>query len=228
MTPKKQVKKKFAEGLCFYKLFWIFLIASIFGAYYEEILNMFIHYYWHHEFAWELRRGVIYGPISPVYGAGAVLFAVLLLKKEHTNLEIFFRGALIGGVVEYLISFLQETFIGTISWDYSNNFLNINGRTTIPFMLFWGLLALIFARIVYPFISNKIEAIPNEFGVCLTKVLVVLLCIDFIISWGALIRQMFRIRGVEPFTFVGRFFDRFYPDEFLKKFYTNMRVVGAK
>ena len=54
-------KKKFAEGMCFYKLFWIFLFGCVFGAYYEQILNMVIHYNYHHEIVWQLRRGVIYG-----------------------------------------------------------------------------------------------------------------------------------------------------------------------
>ena len=39
-------EKKFAEGICFWKLFWIFLFGSIFGAYYEQILNLFIIMNW--------------------------------------------------------------------------------------------------------------------------------------------------------------------------------------
>ena len=30
--------KKFAKGISFYKLLWIFIIGSIIGAWYEEIL----------------------------------------------------------------------------------------------------------------------------------------------------------------------------------------------
>ena len=86
---------------------------------------------------------MIYGPISPVYGAGAVLFTVLLLSKPKSNFKTFLEGALIGGIFEYGISFLQETFLHTISWDYSDAFLNINGRTTIPYMIVWGLLVFV-------------------------------------------------------------------------------------
>ena len=114
-----ETKKRYAEGICFPKLFWLFFLGSIFGAYYEQILNLFIHYHYHHEFVWQLRRGVIYGPISPVYGMGAVLFTILLLRKPKSNFKTFLHGALIGGFFEYIISFLQETFLGTISWDYS-------------------------------------------------------------------------------------------------------------
>jgi uncharacterized membrane protein len=221
-------KKRFAQGICFYKLFWIFLLGSIFGAYYEQILNIFIHYHYHHELVWQLRRGVIYGPISPVYGAGAVLFTVLLLRKPKSNFKTFLEGALIGGVFEYGISFLQETFLGTISWDYRDAFLNINGRTTIPYMIVWGLLALLFAKVVYPSLSSLIESFPQKFAVIFTHICLVLLIVDFTVSWGALFRQMLRVRGYAPVTFVGEFFDRYYDDEVLKKYYTNMKLIEVK
>ncbi len=223
-----ETKKRYAEGICFPKLFWLFFLGSIFGAYYEQILNLFIHYHYHHEFVWQLRRGVIYGPISPVYGMGAVLFTILLLRKPKSNFKTFLHGALIGGFFEYIISFLQETFLGTISWDYSQEFLNINGRTTIPFMIVWGLLALLFAKIVYPILSRIIEYFPDYFSRVFTRICVVLLLLDFTISWGALARQMFRLRGYEPISFVGKFFDRYYGDEVLKKYYTNMKVIEVK
>jgi uncharacterized membrane protein len=218
-------EKKFASGICFHKLFWIFLLGSIFGAYYEQILNVFIHYHYHHELVWQLRRGVIYGPISPVYGAGAVLFTVLLLSKPKSNFKTFLEGALIGGIFEYGISFLQETFLHTISWDYSDAFLNINGRTTIPYMIVWGLLALLFAKVVYPTLSLLIESFPKKFAIIFTNVCLVLLILDFTVSWGALFRQMFRVRGYAPITFVGEFFDKYYGDEVLKKYYTNMKLI---
>ncbi len=224
----KEKDKTFAKGICFYKLFWIFLLGSIFGAYYEQILNLFIHYHYHHELVWQLRRGVFYGPISPIYGIGAVLFAILLLRKEKTNFQIFLEGAFIGGTFEYLLSFFQETLFHTISWDYSNDFLNINGRTTIPFMIVWGLLALLFAKVVYPFLSNVIESYPKKFSYILTHTIIFLLLLDFGISWGALFRQRLRIDGIPPITRIGTFFDKHYDDETLKKYTINMKIIEVK
>jgi len=228
MTNQTQTKPKFAEGMCFYKIFWVFLIGCVFGAYYEEILNLVVHYNYHHELVWQLRRGVIYGPISPIYGGGAVLMIILLGRKERPDWQTFLYGALIGGGFEYLISFLQEMFLGTVSWDYTNEFLNINGRTTIPFAFVWGLLALVLVKIVYPSISAIVESLPIKFGRILTNILIVLLALDFTISWGALFRQIFRQNGYPPYTIVGEFFDTYYPDEVMKKSYTNMVVIEVK
>ena len=83
-------------------------------------------------------------------------------------------------------------------------------------------------KLFYPTISNIIEALPKEFGTWLTRILILLLALDFAISWGALIRQIFRHNGYPAITFVGEFFDEYYPDEVLKESYTNMKVIEVK
>lgn len=222
MKEQKETKKIFAQGICFDKLFLIFVIGCVFGTYYEEILMFCLNYIRHGIYLWESRQGVIYGPFSPIYGAGAVLMTYVLVSKERKWYQTFLSGALLGGSFEYVISFLQETFIGTVSWDYSNQFLNIHGRTTIPIMIGWGILALIFVKIVYPFISQLIEKIPYHFGKIMTKILVIYMCLNMLISWSALIRQTLRRNGFEPFTVVGEFFDTYFPDDFLKQYFPNM------
>ena len=224
----KNIDKKFAKGRCFYKFFWIFLFGCVFGAYYEELLNLFMHYHFTHELVWQLRRGVIWGPISPIYGFGAILMIGIIGRKKKKDWQIILEGALLGGSFEYLISFLQETFLGTVSWDYSNEILNINGRTTIPFAIVWGLLALVLVKFFYPTISNIVESFPIKFGEILTNILIVLLAFDFTISWGAVIRQSFRQNGYPAATFVGKFFDNYFSDDVLKKSYTNMKVIEVK
>ena len=122
--------RTFAQGVCFYKLVWVFTIGSIFGVYYEQILNLMKSLLADGNIFWESRRGVIDGPLSPVYGAGAALIVYLLARRKRPGWQTWLYGALLGGAFEYTISFLQEWAIGTTSWDYGQQFLNINGRTT--------------------------------------------------------------------------------------------------
>lgn len=114
--------KKFAEGFCFYKLFLVYVIGCMIGTYYEEILTFC------RSGEWLSRQGIIYGPFNPVYGAGFLAFSALLcrnLKRKWWLTYIY--SCLIG---EYVFQ--------ANAWDYSNKFLNILSRTTIPYMLFWG------------------------------------------------------------------------------------------
>ncbi len=219
MSSKERV---FAKGYSGKKLFLIFVIGSIFGAFYEQILNLIKVYLATGDIVWELRRGVIYGPFSPIYGAGAVLFVYLLVKPNYSNIKTYIYGCLLGGGFEYLISLLQEIFTHTRSWDYSSYFLNIDGRTTIPYMLVWGIFTLIFAKIIYPFLSKWIEKIPVNIGNIIFYILLIFLIIDMFISWTALFRSAMRRNDIEPITPVGRLYDKVYPDSVLSKSFPNM------
>ncbi len=214
--------KKFAEGICFYKLFWLFILFSIFGSLFEKIQYFIVHYFRDGSILWPSRTAVIYGQFNMIYGFGAVLFLVFLSSNKNNNLLVFLKASFVGGFLEYIISFLLEAFIGTSSWDYSSKFLNINGRTTIPIMMFWGLLGFIFIKIIYPFLSSYIEKVPSRIGYLLSNILVVFLIFDMTISWTALFRQNLCRKGVGPFTLVGEFYDKVYTDDYLKKVYPNM------
>lgn len=213
---KKVESPKFAAGLSFRKLFFIFLVCSVIGTIYEDIL-IYIQ-----QGVWMTHRGVIYGPFNVIYGFGAALMCWLLLRKPYKNWQIFGLAALVGGGVEYLLSLLQEIFTGTTSWDYSYLPFDIAGRTTLPIMLVWGVMGLVLVKIIYPFLSNLIEKIPVEPGEALYRVLLVLMIINMAVSWTAILRQNLRHHGVEPWTPVGEFYDEVYTDEYLRQYFPNM------
>lgn len=221
-TSKTQPSPKFAEGLCFRKLFFIFLIASVIGTIYEDLLIFVRTFLETGVGVWMTHRGVIYGPFNVIYGFGAALMCWLLLRKPYKNWQIFLYSALMGGAVEYLLSLGQELVLGTRSWDYSGLFLNLNGRTTVPIMLIWGVMGLVFIKVVYPWVSNLIERIPPAIGENLYIILLIFMIFNMVISWSALIRQNLRHYEIRPLTPLGEFYDRYYPDEFLRKYYTNM------
>ena len=214
-------KRVFARGLCKEKYFFIFVFMSIFGCLYEEILFLVTDYIETGNIVWETKRGLIYGELSPVYGLGAMIFIYLFARKKRKWYVNYFYGCLVGGGFEYIASFVQEKFAGTLSWDYSNHFMNINGRTTIPFMLVWGLMGLLILYVIYPLLSKAIESIPYNLGKMVYKVLVILINIDVFISYGAAIRQGLRNAGYKPYTPLGDFFDHFFPNEKMAEIYRN-------
>lgn len=222
MKYLKENKNTFAKGICFDKLFIIFIIGSIIGSFYEEIFSMLLTYSRTGNIVWEYRRGVIYGPFNVIYGFGAIIIVSLLADKNHKWYQTILYGALLGGGIEYFVGFLQETFTNSISWDYSNRFLNINGRTTIPYMFVWGIFSFLFVKYLYPFVSSKIEKIPYNLGKLLVNVMFVFMVINMTISWSAIIRQNLRNNNIPAITPYGRFLDKYYDDEFLEKYFPNM------
>ncbi|MEG0826668.1 MAG: hypothetical protein RR404_04295, partial [Bacilli bacterium] len=67
---------------------------------------------------------------------------------------------------------------------------------TIPYMFFWGIASVLLIKKIYPFFSKLIEKIPYNLGDLITKILIIILSFDMLISWSALIRQDLRRRNV--------------------------------
>jgi len=209
----KNEEKVFTKSFYFLNFFYLFLFGCLFGTYFEEILFFIQHK------EWTSRAGVLYGPFSPLYGCGVLLFVLLLGKKdkERNIFKTFFMCTFIGGVAEYFASLLFETFFQIRFWDYSTDFLNIHGRTTIPFMLVWGLFGTFLMKVIVPLISKGVKKIPIRVGVLLSFVLAILLSIDILLSFTAFIRMRERQKNHEALTFIGEFCDQMYSDDFMKE-----------
>ena len=54
-----------------------------------------------------------------------------------------------------------KVVLGSRSWNYANEPLNIGGRTTVPFMLFWGLLCYLIVRFILPFVLWLVHLIDD-------------------------------------------------------------------
>ena len=127
----------------------------------------------------------------------------------------------LGGIVEYLFSFFQEKFFGTVSWDYSNLWVNLNGRTSLLHCLYWGTGGVLFVKYIYPFIEKLINKIDVLVLKQITVILLVLLAFDVGISCIAANRQRERIEGVAANSSLDRFCDEYYPDSVMDYIYSN-------
>ncbi|ELC8443127.1 putative ABC transporter permease [Clostridium perfringens] len=200
-----------------YKLIWIFTIGSILG-YCVEMLWCYIR-----NGHFESRKGLIYGPISPVYGIGGIVLTLLLYRFVNYNgIIIFFITAIIGGIFEYLCSWVQEKAFGSVSWDYDSKNLSINGRTSVEYSVFWGILGVFFLRDIYPLFDKFMGYFSDGTIKILTIIFLVFLIPDIIISALAVRREVARMKGIQAKNALDRFLDKKYPDEFLKKIYPNM------
>lgn len=207
----------------------LFVIGCIFGTYYEELLCLFRTFIESGQWHWASRRGLLYGPFSPVYGIGAVLIYFLFYRSKVKFWPSVLLGALFGGALEILLSLAQEMIFGTRSWNYYNQLWPIcNGRTTIPFMLFWGLLVAGFACYLCPWLDKLYQKIPQQTANTLCTVLAVILVLDITISLAASLRQSQRRSGQPAQTPVGTFLDEVYNDERMKKTYDNTVDVRNK
>lgn len=211
--------KIFAQGYCFPKIFIFFILGCLLGTYYEEIL-------WYIRFGEVTNRdGLIYTPLSPIYGVGVLIFVLLLGRHNESRnlLKTFIYASLIGGMTEYITGFIASNFFGVKFWDYSNYFLNIQGLTTIPFMVFWGIGGTILMKVIYPWLSKWIEKIPYKIGQPIYLVILIVVIVDLFLTYSAFFRMGMRNAGKKPLTFVGDIYDKVYDDEFMYEHFPVMR-----
>lgn len=212
----------FAFGLCYSKLFWIFMIGNVVGFVLETLYALIVPPH-----VLELRVSVVFGPFILVYGFGAVAITLVLYKMyNQKDFLIFVASMVIGGAFEYLCSFLQQALFGTVSWEYSDSVLNIGGRTNLLYSFFWGILGLVWVKDLYPVLSRTVQRIPKRVGRPLTIAISLFMAVDMALSAGAVYRQSERVNDIPATNVAQRFFDAYFPDEFLKIVYPHMEYVG--
>ena len=212
--------RHFAQGKSFYKLFWVFFIGCFMGVVIER-LWCFVRYG-----VFEPRVGLIYGPFNLVYGLGAWALTMALYRfRNRSKLFSFLGGALVGSVVEYMCSWFQETVFGSVSWDYSNQPFNLNGRICLLYSIYWGLLGILWIKEIYPRMARLILRIPDRIGKPLTFILVIFMVFNSVMTGLTALRWVNRRQGEPPRNAIEAYFDEHYPDERMQRIFSNLEFT---
>jgi len=123
------------------------------------------------------KRGFLYGPICPIYGFGAIILVLSLIKYQKHSFKLFIYSAIVFSVFEYVVGFALDALFAAKWWDYSAEFLNLNGRISILFSIAWGLIAIIFINHLFPFLDRKISKVWNKFSLSFQKIIICILMI---------------------------------------------------
>lgn len=209
-----------AEPLTMYRVLWLFLIAGFAGDFIEVVF-------------WLITRGelisrssLVYGPFSLVWGLAAVLLTMVFYRiGDRGGGRIFIIGTVLGGLYEYICSWVQEILFGACFWDYRHLPLNIHGRVNLVFCLFWGFAALTWVRLVYPVLCVFIDRVPRQQGRRIVRAAALFLVCSAVLSAAALLRMDQRHRDVPASNAVTRFLDEAYPDSMLRDRYPNMGIL---
>ena len=139
-----------------------------------------------------VNRGVLFGPWLPVYGAGGLIIYFLFNKLRNKPVKIgklnirpliiYIYIVVISTVVEllttYVIDFMKSDWRKL--WDYSNMFLNFQGRIALKTSLKFGLVGIIGVYLVIPLIEKflGVKKIPT---IIIKYAVIALFIIDILI-----------------------------------------------
>lgn len=170
VIKEPEVKITFKRMLAYFAIYSFlgFIVETIFGVLTKGVL--------------ESRKSCLFGPFCCIYGVGAALMIPGLQKFKKSNWTIFIAGAIEGSAIEYVLSWIGEMFFKIKWWDYSNQPFNINGRITLVFTVFWGILSVCLIRVVNPYVERAINKLSKKWFNILTACFTVFLVLDLLIT----------------------------------------------
>ena len=155
----------------------------------------------------------------------ALVLAVLLIA-DIVTIYIFVRKYPMKNMDTNIAS-RKNTFGEWISkhiW-YSYMPFNIDGRTNLLFMFFWGIVALVWFKFIYPPFSKFIEKIPPVTGSVLAVFIALFFICNGTVTSMVMIRTTDRKKHPEARNVIEQFIDNEYPNEVVRKLWPNMNFL---
>lgn len=128
------------------------------------------------------NKGTLFGPWLPIYGFGMILILVLLRPFRGKLILYFFASMALAIVLEYLTAVYLETIMHMKWWDYSNYYLNFQGRICLEGALMFGLGSLLVTYFVAPVLDNWFMSLRPDILIMICVILAIFFCIDVIYS----------------------------------------------
>lgn len=198
----------------------LFMVGCVLGVILEGLFCYF------RRGEWETHVTFLWGPFNIVYGLGAVAMylASVSLEGKSTVTE-FMWFTVLGCAIEWLMGFIQDKMFNSYSWSYGK--LSIGKYLSVPFALAWGLLGLMFMKLLMPLISKCFEHTGSKRWQKLSKVVTVFMCVNLLLSVAVFTRWGQRVKNPDPRTAIERIIDRVYPSDYLQSRFVEWKINGT-
>ena len=194
----------------FFHLFWIFVIVSVVGLFIETVVSYPV------DGVWKDRAGLVWGPFSPIYGLGAVLITAIFYRVRNVRGDVLFiLLAIFGGTFEYLVGVFWYHAFGFVAWNYSGMPFNFGNYTCLPIALCWGIIGLLWIKLLLPIVIDISECIPLAARTTATGICAVLMAADVALTLTAFNCWFERSSGNPVDTPLETYFAQNYSDEFM-------------
>lgn len=217
----KDNRKDLAAPMNYQTLFVLFLFGSVAGFFLEGVWHIF------KTGTWESHSAVVWGPFCIIYGVGLLaVYLIALLLSRFGLLRQFTAFAVSGAVIEYFASLIQEIWLGSASWDYSDHFLNIDGRISLQMALFWGVLGLLFVCFLRSPLCCVLDRIRGKRLNYVCTILSIFMAINLLVTASALNRWKDRQNGKTAMTTIELAMDHWFNNATMTALFPNMTFIS--
>lgn len=157
----------------------LFALFSCAGWIYETVENML-------SFGGFYLRASLMLPWCPIYGIGGLVIVAVLepvRRRLAGRVSPFVQVAavsvgifLLTAAVELIGSYVCETVMGYVPWDYSEAWLNFQGRIAPMYTLRFVLLGLVALYVLYPRVNTWAKRRPRGAMIAACAIVVLFVC----------------------------------------------------
>lgn len=166
-------------------IFIFFIVYCIIGWIFEELVFLVEDHILY-------NRGFLFGPWLPIYGFGGIIITALFFKTKNKPVKIgkinirplimYFEACIIATAVELIATYIIDFIGGNFKtlWDYSQNFMNFQGRIALIPDAKFGVIALLAIYGVQPILKKIIETKKQKMLNVFVFIIAILFAIDLI------------------------------------------------
>lgn len=166
-------------------IFIFFIVYCITGWIFEELVFLVEDHILY-------NRGFLFGPWLPIYGFGGIIITALFFKTKNKPVKIekinirplimYFEACIIATAVELIATYIIDFIGGNFKtlWDYSQNFMNFQGRIALIPDAKFGVIALLAIYGVQPILKKIIETKKQKMLNVFVVIIAILFAIDLI------------------------------------------------
>ena len=154
---------------------FLFPVFSVSGWILETLIRLINDGVW-------VKSGILFGPWIPLYGLYGILILLLgkhLIKKPAL---VFILNMLLYSVLEYSANFISELITGKALREYSEFFLNLNGRVYLGGAIAFALIGCAILYYLAPRWADRYMKLGHSKRVFLCTLLYVLFIADVIFT----------------------------------------------
>ncbi|NLO08768.1 MAG: putative ABC transporter permease [Clostridiales bacterium] len=157
-------------------LFRWFIIYSVMGWTYETVFTFLIK-------GDLTNRGFLFGPLCPIYGLSILIMILICPDRGKNIVSLIIKCAFVATTMEYITSSWMERFFAKRWWDYSDMFMNVNGRICLGASVLFGVLGAIFVRYIHPALVSLTNRISNRVMRIFDRTVLILFLYDILLSF---------------------------------------------
>ena len=133
----------------------------------------------------------LYWPFCPIYWVPCVFMIVYMNYLDGGLGKFIIWSIVILTVWEYIVWKILEIIFNKKFWDYSDEPYNLDWLICVKTSLAWGLLAVLFIKLIHPFFNKIIYSIPYDKLLTAVELIIIILVVDLTVSTFKHIKNRF-------------------------------------